>query len=363
MSAQRPGTPALAIALAVVLLACSSPNPTATPSAEPTTGATQGQSSTSATTGPTPSARPVVLPGEAWVVYQGGTGGPARIRLVRPDGSDDHPLASDVAPGEQLHPDWSADGNQVAFVVEDADGTRDIWTVDVDGSTPQRIFDCADPCAWADEPAWSPDGKTLLVQVIAKTGSGSEGVGRLVTIDVATAATEVLLEAPPREYFYGPRWDRDGRRIAVQVDRFETAVYDDDVVIAGTIGIVDLAAAEPAFAPLLPFESRAAAPDWSPSGTRIVVVLPTSEEDPGGPADLWLIPVDGGNPTPITFFGATGGWAIQPSWSRMNGTIAFVGEDVVRTHPNLALIQPDGSGLERLSDAPFRTHPRLRPVL
>ena len=355
------------------VLVCGGCGSTGSPSSAPASAAATGvvlatpvatarPSSSGAATAPTPSARLVVLPGEAWVVYQGGSGGPAKVRLVRPDGSDDHALAPDLGVGEQLHPDWSSDGLRLVFAADDSDGSRDIWTANVDGSSPLRIFDCAHPCAWADDPAWSPDGKTLLIQVIAKTGNGSDGVGRLVTIDLATGTTDVLLDTPPREYFFSPRWDLDGHRIAVQVDRFKTAAYDDEVVIAGTIGIVDLAAGEPAFAPLLPFDSRAGTPDWSPDGTRIAAVLPTSQEDPYGSADLWLVPVDGGNPTQISFFGKTGGWAIQPSWSRTNDTIVFVGEDVVRTHPNLAFIQPDGSGLERLDDALFRTHPRLRPV-
>ncbi|HEX6867522.1 MAG TPA: hypothetical protein VF119_01895, partial [Candidatus Limnocylindrales bacterium] len=50
-----------------------------------------------------------VAAGEPWIVYQGGTGGPARIRLVRPDGTEDHELTPGEAPGEQSHPDWSRD--------------------------------------------------------------------------------------------------------------------------------------------------------------------------------------------------------------------------------------------------------------
>ena len=50
----------------------------------------------------------------------------------------------------------------------------------------------------------------------------------------------------------------------------------------------------------------------------------------------------------------------QPTWTPDGSTIIFVAEDVVRSHPNAALEKRDGTGLTRLSDEYFRTHPRLR---
>jgi len=73
-----------------------------------------------------PTDAPSALPGEPWIAYQGGSGGPSRIRLVRPDGTGDHALIDAATPPalEQLHPDWSHDGSRIAFSAQDTDDTR-----------------------------------------------------------------------------------------------------------------------------------------------------------------------------------------------------------------------------------------------
>ena len=92
------------LALVMSAAACAgSPGPHATaapsgaaPSASPSATADPDRHARS----PPPPHRPTdtaVRPGEPWLVYQGGTGGPARIRLVRPDGTGDHVLVPDVA--------------------------------------------------------------------------------------------------------------------------------------------------------------------------------------------------------------------------------------------------------------------------
>ena len=42
--------------------------------------------------------------------------------------------------------------------------------------------------------------------------------------------------------------------------------------------------------------------------------------------------------------------------------MTFVAEDTIRTHPNIAVVASDGTGLERTSDVYFRTHRPLRPT-
>jgi Tol biopolymer transport system component len=75
---------------------------------------------------PSPSGSPVSALDDPWIAYQGATGGPPRIRLVRPDGTDDHAVVPDIEAGDQFHPDWSPDGLRLAFAADDADGTRDV---------------------------------------------------------------------------------------------------------------------------------------------------------------------------------------------------------------------------------------------
>jgi Tol biopolymer transport system component len=56
-------------------------------------------------------------------------------------------------------PTWSPGGGQIAFVDDRPSGTPQLYVVRLDGSEQQRLtFDGG----YADEPAWSPDGKRLV---------------------------------------------------------------------------------------------------------------------------------------------------------------------------------------------------------
>jgi hypothetical protein len=91
--------------LLLVGVACSSENPPSEPSAASTQ----------------PSEAPAVGDGEEWIVFQGA---PLGLSLIRPDGSGNHVILG--PPGDQLHPDWSPDGSQIAYVQRDGTGAQQI---------------------------------------------------------------------------------------------------------------------------------------------------------------------------------------------------------------------------------------------
>jgi Tol biopolymer transport system component len=365
----RPARIAPALAAAALLVAACAG--TTAPSAPASAHASVAVESAAPTTTPAPIATvgaspPVVVAdGEAWYVYQGGTGGPPRMRLVRPDGTGDHVPIETVpgaAPGGgQQHPDWSHDGTRIAFAVEMADGAQDLWIVNADGSGARRLFDCQAPCGWSDDPSWSPDDRTIAF-VSADHDGDVDSLAYVETIDVETGDHRRVRQAPPLAWCYVPRWAPDGHRLVVECDTFKTARFDDEDVTAATIGIVDTTAAKPAFEPLLPWSSFALYPDWHPTEDRVVFQVPTSLDRPLDEADIAVMDIDDGKPTVLTSFGPGGGWGIQPTWTPDGMSIVFVGEDIVRSHPAIATIAADGTGLERLVDDVRRTHPRLRPT-
>ena len=318
---------------------------------------------------PTPTATPsdvAVRPGEAWLVYQGGTGGPARIRLVRPDGTGDHVVVAHVPhaslDGWQQHPDWSHDGRRIAFSADMTEGGQDLWVVNADGTGARKLYDCQAPCGWSDQPAWSPDDRTIAFVSADHVGE-VDSVAYVDTIDVQTGEHRRILQAPKLAWCYVPRWAPDGHRLVIECDIFKTARFDEDEVTARTVGIVDTTASKPAFRPLLPWGSWAEYPDWHPTDDRIVLQVPTDREQPLDEADIAVLDASRRSDLRVlTAFGPRGGWAIQPSWTPDGQAITFVAEDVVRTHPNVATIAADGSALRRLTDDVRRTHPRLRPV-
>jgi Tol biopolymer transport system component len=80
------------------------------------------------------------------------------IYLINPDGSDETPLTDDQF--TNIHPAWSPDGTQIAFVsdLDSPNGTLDIWIMDRNGTNKTRVLDCSSDCF---TPSFTPDGKFL----------------------------------------------------------------------------------------------------------------------------------------------------------------------------------------------------------
>jgi hypothetical protein len=114
---------AIRLVLGLVLLvgvACSSPSASEAPPSEPSAASTQ------------PSEAPPVGDGQEWIVFQGA---PPGLSLIQPDGAGNHVILG--PPGEQVHPDWSPDGSQIAYVQADETAAQ-ILITDPQGTKPQR---------------------------------------------------------------------------------------------------------------------------------------------------------------------------------------------------------------------------------
>lgn len=362
-SAKHISNPLATFILAILLAACAGAEPSstveeggvATPVIAVPSAAATPQASPAL---PTAAPRPSVDAGAPWIVYQDQRG----IRLVRPDGSDDHQLVDDP-PETQFHPDWSHDGQRIAYAVDDADGTRDIWVSGADGEDPQLVFDCAAPCRWTDSPAWSPTDAELAFERAFAIAGTPDGPGRssVQVLDLASGADRAVFVGAATEYVYSPRWAPDGASIVLELTRFDSDRLDAEIIEAQTIGIVDLGDHVPSFQALLPWDSGASYPDWSPDGDHIAFVLRRSFDEWDGPADIHVIAADGTGLTRVTSFGDAGGRAIQPSFVPDGGALIFVAEDVI-FEPRVGFVGVDGSGQRQLDDGAVRTHPRLRPV-
>ena len=123
--ASAPVRHAVRLVLGLVLLvgvACSSPSASENSPSEPSAASTQLSSA------------PAVGDGEEWIVFQGA---PLGLSLIRPDGSGNHVILG--PPGDQVHPDWSPDGSQIAYVQRAGTGAQQILITDPQGTKPQPL--------------------------------------------------------------------------------------------------------------------------------------------------------------------------------------------------------------------------------
>jgi len=156
----------------------------------------------------------------AWATFPGGNGRIAFVRggniwVMKPDGSGQTRLTSGGTAG---NPQWSADGRRIAYDRRSADGNRDVWVMNADGTRKVRVTThLADDA----DPAWSPDGRWLAF-VSDRRGRGeiftlgsTVPFGRAIRL-TSTAGTGEPEATPedPRIADAQPSWSPSGERIA-----------------------------------------------------------------------------------------------------------------------------------------------------
>jgi TolB protein len=168
-----------------------------------------------------------------------------------------------ITNGPDLFPEWSPDGERIAFVrggyAEAAEGdpppkyaNRNVWVVRSDGSDARQVTDGR----WHGSAGWSSDGERLVTDTEPGVLElGVDGRGGLV----------LLLEGE-----YGdPSWSPDG---------------NDLLVVAG----YELGVADEGQPPIEPVDTPAPnSPEWSPDGSWIAFVDGENEHD------LWIVRPDG----------------------------------------------------------------------
>ena len=341
----------IVLSMLVGISACSSGGSVATGDAGSPTGS-GGQTGTSA--GPEVI---TVQPGEEWILYQDDQ---LKASLVRPNGTGGHSPTLDMPGGDQTNPDWSPDGQRIALIMADDDGTEDLWVVDVDGANPERILDCADPCRNADDPSWMPDGQSIIYSRNAYDPSGEVSQATLEVVQVATGDVQVLLGPESTTLFSGVRPAPDGSAAVVEVA--DKAGTEPNAEVTGvTLSVVDLSTADHTVTGITDPALFAVTPDWSPDGTLISYSALAAAGDTS--PDLFTIHPDGTQITQVTQLAADGGSAIHPTFTPDSARVVFVA-DLGTGGGGLAQVDLNGANLGPATSDGYRSgnHPRIRPA-
>ena len=320
------------------------------------------------------------LAGE-WIAYIGPIEGEPRIdgllrdggiRLVRPDGTGDVWALPDVPVregGTQASPDWSPDGSRLAFSVDQAgesppNETRDIWVADADGSNAKRVFDCRLPCIQAEDPAWSPDGRSLVFGAFDAANDKADNV-RIVRLDLESGKATSLVVGADDQRLRFPRWSPDGRSLVLDVWQYADATLE--TLVSTRIATASLDDEPVTLTPLTEPSAWATYPDWHPTDDLIVYSTRPWTMAAGlepGPSNLFTIRPDGSERKQVTYFGADGPRAVEPTWTPDGTGIIFTSvEGAGYGNPTMATIAADGGGLTSAtaSGPMFGIHSRLRP--
>jgi uncharacterized repeat protein (TIGR01451 family) len=221
---------------------------------------------------------------------------------------------------------WSPDGTRLAY-----SDNLNLWVVNADGSSPQRITDMANPPAGmspasAQEPDWAPDGQSIVFDNQRALWTVPADGSSQPTLLFSFAGTSFQPEAQ------SPTYSPDGERIAFS----SIGPNNPDPSPHMRIWTINVAApheptqiTHPGPDPG-PFDWIIdGSPDWSPDGTRVAFGRFTN----GVRSDVWVV-APGGLETNLTS-GLRGG--SEPSWAPDGSEIAF------STGNNIGAVAPDGT--------------------
>lgn len=287
-----------------------------------------------------------------WIAYQTDrVAGRDSVWLVRPDGTEDHQLETGL-PYENLLPDWSPDGSQLAFTTRGGT-TEPLYEYDMETQETEQLFECESPCLGDDEPAYSPDGGTLaFIRYLEPFVGGAPSdcgiwLGDRVTGEVRqlTSNTDPACD---REYY--PRWSPDGDHLVYQRELTVGGDVRTAVFTMRADGSGERRLTEPAM--------MAGEPAYSPDGEWIVFSTHPLNLETGGRSQLYRMRPDGGGREKLTDGEAR---ATQPRYSPDGEWILFT--SVTPSSRTLAMIPADGGDPVTVADEePVYTHGQWQPV-
>ncbi|MCI0710380.1 MAG: DUF5050 domain-containing protein [Chloroflexi bacterium] len=227
------------------------------------------------------------------VVGEDGSVDPEIVVYRDPEDDDFENLTN--TPGDDVMPDWSPDGSQIAFVSY-RDGNAEVYVMDSDGENITRLT--TSETAKESYPAWSPDGSQIAY------ASDSDGDFEIYVINTDGSGEPVQITDNAANDSY-PAWSSDNR-IAFASNRdgnFEIYRMDSD---GGNLQR------------LTEHEGDDFNPSWSPDSQQIIFINQTPEA-----RDIFKINADGTQLVNLTESDIN---EFSPSWTPDGSTIIYAVE-------------------------------------
>lgn len=290
------------------------------------------------------------------MVYQGDANHTV-IVTIRGDGTGKSSPTDDVPGQDQTNPDWSPDGKRIVFAV--SDGADDLWTVNADGTGAEMLLACDDPCVFLDDPAWSPDGASVMYErMVVKDGAMTS---TLESVDVQTGKVTVWLTAPPTDGYAGVRYSSDGTQVVFE--QVHTVGTTPDAEALGvSLNVFDLRHPDRPPVVIVAPELFPATADWGPNSSTIVfAALPAAG---ASATDLFTVRPDGTGLTRLTNLADDGGYAAEPAWS-VDGSTIYFSAGVSGEQGVLAKVSAKGGDVSPAFGKQYDVHgrhPRLHKV-
>jgi len=308
------------------------PSATATPTSTP-----------SPTPTPSPTATPTPVGGPPGLIAyvnqapssQALVGDLYNILTVRLDGSDPTNITHNSDPTIQLfHPQWSPDGERIAFTRSDNQSNSQIYVMNADGTSVQKLSPVPQYAGTFDvesvlvdtQPVWSPDGKTMAFASNRHSLQAFNPDLEIYTINLQTYELTQVTRVPGSSEH--PTWSPDGETIAFMSDR--DGDWEINAVSADGSKLAQLT------------RNRASDrfPSWSPDGSQIAF-----HSDRDGNIEIYIINLQDSSETRITTNPAAD---FTVSWSPDSEWISFLsdrdGDD------ELYIMKLDGSQLTQLTN-------------
>jgi WD40 repeat protein len=266
------------------------------------------------------------------------------IWAMNPDGTGQANLTSSAATDSA--PDWSPDGQKIAFTSYASGGSLQIWVMHADGTNPHTI---SDGTAQDSNPAWDPTGAEIAFSNYAIWKMNADGTGR----------THICCDSEdPNDV----DWSPGGGRIAFDLTRDFLQIRTDIATVNpnGT-GFTNLTGFEQPCDEF--FGIIHSSPSWSPDEQLIAFDSNSPCNDGAHPFAIWIIKPDGTGLQKLTNPStAQAENDFSPTWSPDGSKIAFSRSSRIET------MTANGTGIIDITDGdqpdwqpiPINAYPRPR---